>query len=100
VRPATIAFTQDGSIFIGKLGKRGSSIHWSSWTTSNAYGAGTLWIDNGIPSMTAGTYHSYSATIHAYRVRSGLFTRMTVRYRKSGKQKTWAYVLHGYVWQK
>ncbi len=104
VRPATITPTGDGSGVIGRLGKRGRSIHWSSWTTSNAYGTGTLWIDNGIPNVAEGTYHGYGATVHAYRVRDGRFTRMTVRYRKSGKAKLWALALQksspGYVWRR
>ena len=92
VRPATVVPFVDGGMVIGKLGKRGGSIHWREWTTSNASGSATLWIDNGIPNMAQGTFYSYSATIHVYRVRNGRFTRMTVRYHQSGKQrtKTWA----------
>lgn len=92
VRPATVVPYVDGGMVIGKLVKHGGRIHWHTWSSSSASGAGTLWIDNGIPDMASGTYHGHSATVHAYRVRDGRFTRLTVRYRESGKHetKTWA----------
>lgn len=91
VRPALIIPTGDGSGRIGKFGKRGRSIHWSAWTTSTASGVGTVIYDywNG----TTWTFQSFLATVHAYRVRDGRFTRLTANYREGGKPQTWAMTL-------
>jgi hypothetical protein len=103
VRPTTIFPTGDGSIVIGKLGKRGHDIRWHKWTTSRAYGLATVWIDNGIPNVAQGTFHGYSGSINASRVRDGRFTRMTVRCRKGGKLRAWSLTLKhlgtpGWTW--
>jgi hypothetical protein len=103
VRPATVIPTGDGSIVIGKLGKRGHHIHWHVWNASKAYGVATVWVDNGIPTVAQGTFHGFGGTVSAYRVRNGRFTRLTVHYRKAGKLKTWALSLEhlgkpGWTW--
>lgn len=105
VRPATIDPTGDGSIVIGKFARRGHRIRWRVWNTVEAYGAATVWVDNGIPNVAQGTFHSYRGDLHAYRVRDGRFTRLTVRYRKAGKLKIWSLALvhvgkPGWTWRK
>jgi len=103
VKPASILPTGDGSIVIGKLGKRGHDIRWHVWTASRAFGLTPVWIDNGIPSVAKGTWHRYWGSINASRVRNGRFTRMTVRYRKDGKLRAWPLTLKhlgapGWTW--
>ena len=93
VEPASLFPTGDGSIVIGKLGKRGHHIHWHKWTASRAFALATVWVDNGIPSVAKGTFHGYRGSINASRVRDGHFTRMTVRYRQAGKLRSWALTL-------
>jgi hypothetical protein len=104
VEPATIFPTGDGSIVIGKLGKRGHDIAWHKWTASRAWGLAPVWIDNGVPSVAKGTFYRYRGSINASRVRDGRFTRMTVHYRKDGKLKSWSLVLThvgtpGWTWR-
>ena len=104
VRPATLDPTGDGSIVIGKLAKRGHHIHWHVWNGVKAYGVATVWVDNGIPNVAQGTFHGFGGTVHAYRVRDGRFTRLTVHYRKAGKLKTWSLALKhlgkpGWTWR-
>ena len=105
VRPATLLPTGDGSIVIGKLGQRGHHVRWHYWYSSKAYGKATVWVDDGIPTVATGTFHGYRSSIHASRVRHGRFTRMTVRYRKSGKIRTWKLALKrlgttGWTWRR
>ncbi|MDQ2759925.1 MAG: hypothetical protein M3Y17_05680 [Actinomycetota bacterium] len=89
VRPHLIDYTGDGSAFLGGF-TRHHALHKSSpladfgrlhWTTYNknegrAYGAD--WIDNFIPDGAAGTFHPFKVTVHVYRPRAGVFTRMTI----------------------
>jgi hypothetical protein len=39
---------------------------------------GADWIDNFIPDGAEGTFHAFRASVHVYRPRGGIFTRMTV----------------------
>ena len=82
VKPVTIAnITGDGSALLDQMKSRGGAIHWSAWTSSRADGAGKIWIDDCIPDTAGGTFHGRPATIHASRVRTGHYTRMTVSFR-------------------
>ena len=102
VRPATITPTGDGSAFISGLKGKRSPIHWRTWTASQADAVATIWIDNGIPNNAQGTFFAHRATVQAYRVRKGRFTRLTIRFRQQGSKQTWALSLArsgpGYVW--
>ena len=87
VRPAIIVPTGDGSAFIsGRNGKQ-SHIRWQRWNMREAYAVATIWIDNGIPNIAEGTFHGQRATVQAFRVLKGRFTRLTVRYRENGKPR-------------
>ena len=104
VRPATLEPTGDGSIVMGKLAKRGRHIHWHVWNATEAYGVATVWVDNGIPNVAQGKFHGFGGTVHAYRIRDGRFTRLTVHYRKAGKLKAWSLALEhvgklGWTWR-
>ena len=88
VRPRRIVPTGDGSDVIGRLNTgKGHAIQWSVWSALRARGSGTFWIDDGIPNVALGTFHAHPATILAFRVRHGRFTRMTVRFH--GGDKVW-----------
>lgn len=89
VRPYRIGYTGDGSAFLGGF-TRHHGLHKSSpqadfgrlrWTTYNARegrAVGADWIDNFVPDGAAGTFHPFRVTVHVYRPRSGIFTRMTI----------------------
>ena len=49
--------------------------------------------------MAEGTYYGYSATLHAYRVRDGRFTRMTLRYRRNDSEQTRTWVFRKDSWR-
>lgn len=102
VRPAMITPTGDGSAFISGLKGKRSPIHWRTWTASQADAVATIWIDNGIPNNAQGTFFAHRATVQAYRIRKGRFTRLTIRFRQQGSKRTWALSLArsgpGYVW--
>lgn len=88
VRPALMVISGDGSLVIGRIpGKGGRSIHWTSWTSRQGRGVGTLWIDDMIGGEASGTRHPHLAIITVSRVRHGRFTRMSVRFR--GGDKVW-----------
>jgi hypothetical protein len=88
-RPYRIGYTGDGSAFLGGF-TRYRALHKSSrlsdfgrlrWTTYNAAqgrAVGADWIDNFVPDGAAGTFHPVRATVHVYRPRRGIFTRMTI----------------------
>jgi hypothetical protein len=89
VRPYRIDYTGDGSAILGGFtnhtGLHKSSpladfgrLHWTSYTASDGRATGADWIDNFIPDGAAGTFHPFRATIHVFRPRHGIFTRMTL----------------------
>ena len=87
IRPGTVIPSGDSSFLIGKLfsTKRGHAVHWTLWTSTRAFGQGTVWIDNGIPNVAMGTFRGYPGSVGASRVRGGRFTRMTIHWKQSGR---------------
>jgi hypothetical protein len=82
VKPSAIStITGDGTEFLGDLNGHSGPLTWGTWSSSKAAGAGKIWINDGDPNVAKGHYHSHKAAIRASRVRSGHFTRMTVRFR-------------------
>lgn len=109
VRPQAVAISLTGHTGLGRLGDGRGGITWRSWTGARATGVGTVWINDGIPSYGQGTFHRHRASIKAWRVRGGHFTRLSVRFRggttewKPGKVRyTWRYELaplgSGFAW--
>jgi hypothetical protein len=88
VRPALISLAADGDGFLagyrppGHLPYSGNAhipaLHWTKWTTVDARASGWEWVDNDYPSVGGGTYYAFRATIHLYRPRARVFTRMTI----------------------
>jgi hypothetical protein len=80
-RPAAVYFGTGGSLFI-------RPVHWRSWTINSAYGRGTRWADNCVPTCAGGTYQRSPASLRLWRVRrhghQRYFSRMTVRWTTSG----------------
>jgi hypothetical protein len=58
--------------------------HWSRWTTSSAYGRGTLWVNTCQPNCAAGHYAKYRAgiTLSGAAVHRGVsyFSQMKLSY--------------------
>jgi hypothetical protein len=91
VRPSSIYDTGDGSGVIGVLrarqGERGAGrgyLRWRRWTSTRADATGTYWLKLGIPVGTS-PFTRTSVTVALTRVRSGHFTRMSLRYRQRGR---------------
>jgi hypothetical protein len=88
VRPALISLAVDGDAFLagydapGHLPYSGNAhippLDWTKWTKTDARARGWEWIDNDHPSVGQGTYYAFRATVHLYRPRAGVFTRMTI----------------------
>jgi hypothetical protein len=88
VRPALISLATDDDAFLagyhapGRLPYDGNAhipaLHWTEWATTDARASGWEWIDNDYPSVGGGMYYAFRATIHMYRPRAGVFTRMTI----------------------
>ena len=93
VRPAKIFLTMDGAFIVGGMHLKSGHIHWQTWNASTASGIGKMWINNGIPNIAQGTYYGHGATVYAFRVRHGHFTRLRVRYHLHGRVRTERYHL-------
>ena len=88
VRPHEVEFLGDGSGILGRLSGEHppGSLHWTSWTLGGANAHGTVWINDCKPDCAAGHWHHYAVKASAYRVRSGRYTRLRLRY-AVGKKK-------------
>ena len=95
VRPAKIFLTMDGAFIVGGTHLKSGHIHWQTWNASTASGRGKMSINNGIPNIAQGTYYGHGATVYAFRVRHGHFTRLRVRYHLRGRVRTERYHLSG-----
>ncbi len=114
VKPATIAYTGDGTGFLGgpRVRGRGSGIDWTQWTADTALGSGYNQLDNCEPSCAGGTFTGYAVKIEMWRPRTLhgtlVFTRMTIFYKHSHPPHARSYytftdtytggVLGGYGW--
>lgn len=107
-RPATVVPYGNSAAVSTVLGRltatRGKPIHWVRWNRTEAYGRGTLWQNDMTPTIAQGTWRGRPATLRAYRVVNGRYTRLTVRYRKNGTVRTsrMRLVKHGagfYAWR-
>jgi hypothetical protein len=79
VKPASIAYTGDGTGFVAGASERGGrGIHWLVWNRRRAFGRGYDWLNNCRPDCARGRFHRFPATVRARRPRHGLFTRMTI----------------------
>ncbi len=90
VRPASIGYTGDGTGVIGRLPNRAEpgSVEWKTWDRREAYGVGTIWLDDCNPDCAEGSFHSYRGSVRADRPSAGHFTRMTVRFRYGSHRVT------------
>jgi hypothetical protein len=105
VRPARIDYTGDGSAILGGF-TRYRRLHKSSllvdfgrlrWTVYNrrqGRAVGADWIDDFIPDGATGTFHPFQVTLHVYRPRHGMFTRMTM----TEQGHTTTFKSHGTNW--
>lgn len=88
VRPATIAFTGDGTGFLGGANARAKhgSIAWTQWNARVARGTGFDQLNDCKPYCAAGKYHGYRVRIVQWRPRKLahqlVFTRMTIYFEK------------------
>jgi hypothetical protein len=77
VRPQAIYFGAGGNLFV-------RPVHWRSWTQVSAYGQGTRWANQCIPTCAQGTYLKSPASLTMWRVRwhhhRRYFSRMTMRW--------------------
>ena len=76
VRPAMVSPSGDGWMYLTGGKGQNTHIHWRRWTHTEAFAHATLWMRTGVGMKVT----HRPATIRAFRVRHGRFTRMTVRY--------------------
>jgi hypothetical protein len=93
VRPASIAYTGDGSGILGGFdgtGARHAShpghLTWQTWTRKQATGSGAVWADDCTPDCAEGKFTAHAVRVRAFRPVRGHFTRLTLRYRYHGKR--------------
>ncbi len=93
IRPYVIDWTGDGSGFLGGFTRRHSfhkytrggiakfgRLHWTTYNAQEGRAWGAVWIDNFIPDGASGTFYPAKVTVHVYRPRGGVFTRLEFRY--------------------
>jgi hypothetical protein len=80
IRPKFLDITPtDGAAVTGPgTFRHPDAIRWTSWTSVSARGTGVLWIDTCEVSCAQGPEDRYRATLYAFRVRDGRFTRLTI----------------------
>ena len=92
VRPATILVSGDSTAWLGgkASGANGDygRIRWRTFRRSGARGHGRIFIKECVPDCAGGRRWSAKALIRARRVRHGHFTRLSARYRHSGRTVT------------
>lgn len=105
VRPARIDYTGDGSAILGgftryrRLHKSSpladfGRLHWTVYNGREGRAVGADWIDDFIPDGATGTFHPVHVTIHVYRPRHGIFTRMTI----TEQGHTYTFSARGPIW--
>jgi hypothetical protein len=100
VKPARyVVACADGGIYY-------QGLSWSTWSSTAAYGTGTLWANDCIPYCAAGTFHHFPALLVLWRPKqapgsSGVqyFTRLTsilpVRHCFTAQKKRICYAVTG-----
>jgi hypothetical protein len=94
VRPYVVNWTGDSTGLLGGFtghrsikpgdfhgrftGRQFGRLTWTKWNTTEGRAYGAVWIKPCIPDCAQGTYHPYGATVHVFRSRAGVFTRMTI----------------------
>jgi hypothetical protein len=93
VRPATLSLAAGQFVISGPgvptaafRAGRLRRIHWTHWTSTQASGAGLMWVDNCVPSCPSGRVRSASVTIMASGVLSGRYTHLLLAYRSGRRQ--------------
>lgn len=84
VKPGGVWISGDGSYKLAGYSGLNSRIHWTSWTSTAAYGNGVAWLNDCNPYCAAGTFHGWRIVLQAYRPAwvdgMHVFTRLTIRY--------------------
>ena len=68
VRPSRIVYAGNGWGFYAGAGTaskspHAGSLHWTTWTLTQATGSGNVWIDDCTPDCATGTYRPYPVTV-------------------------------------
>ncbi|HYB27853.1 MAG TPA: hypothetical protein VEF89_14640 [Solirubrobacteraceae bacterium] len=80
VRPSTIILGPTAGNDLGRLHSvKGSYLRWRTWGPTSASGVGTYDLNMCHP-CSVGPYSPVPATVRAYRVRAGHFTRLAITY--------------------
>ena len=86
-RPKIIVLAADGSGALSGYSHHGhvsystgprADLHWKTWTSRQARTSGYLWVDDGHPSVGAGTYYALPATVRLWRPVQGVFMRLRI----------------------
>jgi len=94
--PVATSVHHPASVVVGRDVMNGSALdyiahlQWSHWGSTYAYAHGTFYV--AIPPYYLGRFSRYGCTITLWRVRSGNFTRMTLRY-YHGWNRAYTYIV-------
>ena len=86
-RPKIIVLATDGSGALSGYSHRGhvgyspgptANLHWTTWTSRQGRTSGSLWVDDGYPSIGGGIFYAVRATIRVWRPVDGVFTRLRI----------------------
>jgi hypothetical protein len=105
VRPARIDYTGDGSAILGGFTKykrlhksspltHFGRLHWTVYNQHQGRAVGADWVDNFIPDGATGTFYPIRVSVHVYRPRHGMFTRMTI----TEQGRSYTFSAHGTNW--
>lgn len=105
IRPARIDYTGDGSAILGGFTKyrrlhkssplaHFGRLHWTVYNGREGRAVGADWVDDFIPDGATGTFHPLRVTVHVYRPRHGIFTRMTI----TEQGHSYTFNAHGSTW--
>jgi hypothetical protein len=93
VRPPVVDFTGDGTGVLGGFTGHESipyrphrnerwigHLRWTLWNGLGGRATGAVWLNDGIPDDARGTFYPYAVTVHVFRPRAGIFTRLAFSY--------------------
>lgn len=89
VKPATIAYTGDGSALIGGKGgtiRKPGHLRWTTYGAQEGRARGAVYVNDCEPSCADGTFGARAVRVRVFRPRDGHFTRLTLRYRYGGRR--------------
>lgn len=90
VRPASIAYTGDGTGIIGggdgSSARRPGHLRWTTYDDRQGVATGVVWLDDCEPDCADGTFSGVPVSVHVFAPDAGRFTRLTLKYTYDGQR--------------